>query len=67
MKKEEMIKIINSELELFLPRIGRGTQQNLLRSHYNSLRRHDLAKDNPEGPDVILKKCYEEISKINSN
>ena len=43
MKREEMTRIVKSELE-YIPKGVRGAPQNELRRLYNARRRHDLVK-----------------------
>ena len=59
--REEMVEIISRELDSMLPRISNNLHHNMVRMAYNALRRHDLSKTNPEGPEAVLRKAYEAI------
>ncbi len=48
MKREEMRKRIDEELK-HIPHFDRGSDQNIFRVYYNSMRRHDLSQ-NPALP-----------------
>ena len=62
MKREEMKEKIDGELR-HIPRSFRGSNQNMLRSAYNMIRRHDLAL-NPHCPaQESLMKAIEQLKK----
>ncbi len=62
MRKEELIKKINEELE-HIPRGPRG--QNLFRARYNMIRRHDIGKDSTITPAISFKRALEQMKENN--
>jgi hypothetical protein len=62
MKKEEMTKIVNEELE-HIPRTGRRIYdaQAKLRMFYNGMRRHDLKAEKTK--EDTLRRCIELVKK----
>lgn len=65
MKREEMNQSIINELDKHIPRIKGYLQQNLFRSAYNMVRRHDLAQNLATPPSLSFRKALEEVRKTN--
>jgi len=66
MKREEMNQKVTNELK-HIPRIKGNLQQNLFRSGYNAMRRHDLAQNPATPPSLSFRKVLEEVRKTNPN
>lgn len=63
-KREEMNQKVANELK-HIPHINGNLEQNLFRSGYNMMRRHDLAQ-NPVTPlSLSFRKALEEVRKTN--
>ena len=62
MKREEMRKKINEELE-YIPRSFRGSDQNILREYYNGMRMTDLGQNPAYPAKETLMKALEAIRK----
>jgi hypothetical protein len=62
MKREEMRKKINEELE-HIPRSFRGSDQNMLRAHYNGMRMTNLGQNPAYPAKDTLFRAIEEIKK----
>jgi len=65
MKEEEMNQKVTNELNKHIPRIKGYLQQNLFRSAYNMVRRHDLAQNPATPPSLSFHKALEEVIKTN--
>lgn len=61
MKREELTKIVKSELE-HIPRGDKGSPQSALRRHYNARRRYDLTKTEKTKEDT-LQDCIQTLKK----
>jgi len=59
MKRDEMTRIVKSELER-IPKGGKGSPQNELRFLYNAKRRRDLVKTS-KGKEEILQDCVKTL------
>ncbi len=66
MKKEEMNEIINEELK-HIPSSYRGSQQNMFRQHYSSMREHSLKQDTKCPARVTLVETTEVMKKNEPN
>ena len=64
MRREEMKQKVASELKR-IPHIKGHLEQNLFRSGYNAMRRHDLAKNPATPPSVSFGKVLEQARKTN--
>ena len=64
MKREEMNRKVANELK-HIPRIKGNLEQNLFRSGYNAMRRHDLAENPAIPPSVSFGKVLEQVRKTN--
>jgi len=64
MKREEMKQKVARELK-HIPHIKGNLEQNLFRSGYNAMRRHDLAENSATPPSVSFGKVLEQVRKTN--
>jgi hypothetical protein len=64
MKREEMNQKVINELKL-IPHIKGNLEQNLFRSGYNMMRRHDLAQNPATPPSLSFRKVLEEVRRVN--
>jgi len=64
MKREEMNQKVPNELK-HIPRIKGYLEQNLFRSGYNFIRRHDLAQNPTTPASLSFGKMLEEVRKTN--
>ncbi len=64
MKREELNQKVANELKL-IPYVKGNSEQNLFRSGYNFVRRHDLAENPATPPSVTFRKVLEEVRKNN--
>ena len=61
MKREELTRIVKSELE-HIPKGDRGSPQNRLRQRYNTRRRYDLTKTD-KTKEETLQYCIQALKK----
>lgn len=66
MKREEMNQTVTNELK-HIPYIKGYLGQNLFRSGYNMMRRHDLAQNPATPPSLSFRKAVEGVRKTNPN
>lgn len=66
MKREEMKQTVANELK-HIPHINGNLEQNLFRSGYNAIRRHDLAVNPATPPSVSFGRILEQARKTNPN
>ena len=64
MKREDMNKKVANELN-HIPHVKGDLEQNLFRSGYNAIRRHDLAVNPATPPSVSFRKILEQVRKTN--
>jgi len=64
MKREEMNQKVTNELN-HIPHIKGHLEQNLFRSGYNAIRRHDLAVNPATPPSMSFRKMLEQARKTN--
>ena len=64
MKRKEMNQKVTNEL-MHIPHIKGYLEQNLFRSGYNAIRRHDLAQNPATPPSLSFGKVLEEVRKTN--
>ncbi len=60
MKREEMNRKVANEIK-HIPRIKGNLEQNLFRSGYNAMRRHDLAENPRVSPSISFGKVLEQF------